>query len=156
MVRVSKYLAIIVLVLSAVSVAVGATFIYQAFEKEAWIKEAMHVEKVTLGIPEAEVKTGNVIDTAEEAQAAADTIREHRRGIAPTYQALLGEGRYDPTNPEHLSYTQALNMENYLYMAVLAFGITTALSGVGAFMILAGLAFAATGVVLLELSKRIE
>src|SRR4030042_1337903 len=156
MVRISKYLAIIVLVLSAVSVAIGATFIYQAVEKKTWIEEAMRVEKVTLGIPEAEVKTGNVIDTAEEAQAADDTIREHRRGIAPTYEALLGGGQYDPTNPKHLSYTQALNMENYLYMAVLAFGVTTEILGTGGFVIIVGLAFAATGVVLLELAKKIQ
>jgi len=156
MVRMSQYLASMVLVLSVVFVAIGATFIYQAVEKKTWIEEVMRVEKVTLGIPEAEVKTGNVVDTAEEAQAAADTIREHRRGIAPTYQALLGGGKYDPAKPEHLSYTQALNMENYLYMAVLAFGVTTEILGAGVFMIIVGLAFAVTGVVLLELAKRIQ
>jgi hypothetical protein len=156
MVRISQYLASIVLVLSIVSIAIGATFIYQAVEKKTWIEEAMRVEKVTLGIPEAEVKTGNVIDTAEEAQAAADSIREHRHSIAPTYEELLGGGKYDPTNPKHLTYSQAINMENYLYLSVLGFGIITALSGVGAFMILVGLAFAATGVVLLELAKRVH
>jgi len=143
-----------ILVLSVASVIVGATFIYQAVEKKTWIEGAMRVEKVTLGIPEAEMKTGNVVDTAEEAQAAADTIREHRRGIAPTYQTLLSGGKYDPTKPEHLSYTQALNMENYLYMAVLAFGVATEILGTGVFMIIVGLAFSATGVVLLELAKR--
>ena len=111
MVRISQYLAIMVLVLSVVSIVIGATFIYQAIDKKTWMEEAMRAEKVTLGIPEAEAKAGNVVDTAEEAQVAADTIREHRRGIALTYQALLGGGKYDSTNPEHLTYTQALNME---------------------------------------------
>jgi len=156
MARISQYLASIILVLSVVSVAIGATFIYQAIEKRAWIEEAMRVEKVTLGISEAEVEVGNVVDTAEEAQVAADIIREHRRGIAPTYQSLLGGGKYDSTKPEHLSYTQALNMENYLYMAVLAFGVTTEILGTGVFMIIVGLAFAATGVVLFELAKRTQ
>ncbi len=156
MLRISKYLAIVVLVLSVVSIAIGATFIYQAVEKKTWIEEAMRVEKVTFGIPEAAAKAGDVIDTSKEAQAAADTIREHRHSIAPTYEELLGGGKYDPTNPKHLTYSQAINMENYLYLSVLGFGIITALSGVGTFMILVGLAFAATGVVLLELAKRVH
>ena len=154
MIRISRYLIIVLLVIAVVSVAVGATFISQAVAKENWIKEAMRQEKVTLGLPEEAVKRGEVIDTAKEAQIAADTIREHRRAIAPTYDALLTGGRYDPTNPKHLSYTQALNMENYLYMSVLAFGVTTALTGTGVFMILVGIALGATGVVLLRLAKK--
>ena len=156
MLHISRYLAMVVLILAVVSVAIGATFIFQAVDKEAWIKETMRAEKVTFGVPEAAAKAGDVIDTAKEAQVAADTIREHRRGIAPTYQALLGGGKYDPTNPAHLMYTQALNMENYLYMAVLAFGVTAAIIGTGVFMVFVGIAFAATGVVLLELAKRIQ
>ena len=41
-------------------------------------------------------------------------------------------------------------------MAVLAFGVTTVISGTGVFMVFVGIAFAATGVVLLELAKRIQ
>lgn len=133
-----KYLTVSLFLIAAVSIALGATFIYQALDKEQWIKQAMRQEKVVLGLPEEAVKKGEVIDTAAEAQAAADLIREHRRNIAPTYEALLAGGRYDPSNPKHLSYTQALNMENYLYMAVLALGVTTAFAGIGSFMVLSG------------------
>ena len=156
MARTSRYLAILVLILAVVSIGIGATFIFQAQDKETWMKNAMQEEKVTFGIPEAAAKAGDVIDTPEEAQAAADTIREHRHSIAPTYQELLGGGKYDPTNPKHLTYSQAINMENYLYLSVLGFGVTTALTGVGAFMILVGIAFGATGVVLLELVKKTQ
>ncbi|MBM3141887.1 MAG: hypothetical protein FJ005_02400 [Chloroflexi bacterium] len=156
MLHISRYLAMVVLILAAVSVAIGATFIFQAVDKEAWMKEAMRAEKVTFGVPEAAAKAGDVIDTAEEAQAAADTIREHRHSIAPTYQELLDGGKYDPTNPKHLTYSQAINMENYLYLSVLGFGVTTALMGAGVFMILAGIAFSATGMVLLRLARRIS
>lgn len=154
MARTSRYLAILVLILAVVSIGIGATFIFQAQAKQNWVKSAMQEEKVTFGIPEAAAKAGDVIDTPEEAQAAADTIREHRHGIAPTYEELLGGGKYDPTNPKHLTYSQAINMENYLYLSVLGFGVTTALTGVGAFMLLVGIAFGATGVVLLELTRR--
>ena len=156
MIHISQYLAITVLVLAVVSVAIGATFIYQAVEKEGWMREAMQVEKVTLGLPESAVESGEVVDSQEEAQIAGDTIREHRRSIASTYDELLAGGRYDPTNPQHLSYAQALNMENYLYLAVLGFGVTTVIVGTGAFMILMGIALSATGVVLLGLAGRIS
>ena len=152
--RITRYLAIMVLLAGVAGVVIGSVFIAQAVEKNNWMKEAMRVEYVTLGLSEEQVEKGEVIDTAEEAQAAGDTIREHRRNIASTYEDLLGGGRYDPTNPEQLSYAQALNMENYLYLAVLGFGVTTVIIGAGVFMVIMGIALGGTGVVLLRLTKR--
>jgi len=148
--RMSYYLSIIVILLGAVAIVVGAVFIYQAHDKESWMKEAMREERVTLGLTEVQIAAGEVIDTAEEAMTAGDTIREHRRSIASSYQELLAGGQYDPTNPEQLSYAQALNMENYLYLAVLGFGVTTVIYGVGAFMLVVGVALVGTGVVLFQ------
>ena len=146
--RTDYFLTIVVLLSGVVAIVVGAVFIYQAFEKENWMKEAMRLEQVTLGLTEEQIAAGELIDTAGEAQSAADTIREHRRSIASSYQELLEGGQYDPTNPAHLSYAQALNMENYLYLAVLGFGVTTVIYGIGAFMIIVGIALACAGVVL--------
>ena len=146
--RMKYYLSIMVLLLGVVAMVVGAVFMYQAYEKESWMKEAMRSENVTLGLTEEQIAAGELIDTAGEAQSAADTIREHRRSIASSYQELLAGGQYDPTNPAHLSYAQALNMENYLYLAVLGFGVTTVIYGTGAFMIIVGIALAGTGIVL--------
>jgi hypothetical protein len=72
-----------------------------------------------------------VIDLMQDdpAQKAADTIAGHRRVISPSYQDLLGSGRFDPTNPQHLTYAQAMNLENYLYMAVTAFGLIQVVDG---------------------------
>ena len=78
-------------------------------------------------------------------QAAGDVVREHRHGISPTYGDLLAGGRFDPTNPTQLSYAQALNLENYLYLAVASFGVFTVVKGVGAFMIVTGLGLGITG-----------
>jgi len=154
--RISQYLAIMVLLVGVVGMVIGSIFIAQAVEKNNWMREAMQVEYVTLGLSEEQIAEGEVIDTAEEAQVAGDAIREHRRGIAATYNELLGGGRYDPTNPKHLSYAQALNMENYLYLAVLGFGVTTVITGTGALMIIMGIALGATGVVLLRLARKIS
>lgn len=153
MLRLSRYLAILVLILGVVGIVVGSVFIAQAIEKGNWMRQAMRVEHVTLGLSEEQVAEGQVIDTAEEAQIVGDTIREHRRNIASTYEELLAGGRFDPTNPQHLSYAQGLNMENYLYLAVLGFGVTTVITGTGVFMIITGLALSGTGVVLLRLAK---
>ena len=112
----------------------------------------MRIEHITLDIEGAELE-GKVIDSLGEAQKAGDTIREHRRGIAATYEDLLGENRFDPTNPRHLTYAQALNLENYLYLAVVAFGLTQSVTASGVFMVITGIALGGTGVMLYRLSQ---
>jgi hypothetical protein len=133
----------VVMIIAVAALVIGIVFVYQGVSKANMITGQMREEAVAAssfieGAPE-----GDVIDTAAEAQQAADTIKEHRKNIAPTYQELLAGGRYDPTNPKHLSYTQALNMENYLYMGVFALGFTQAVTVIGVFMILMGLALCA-------------
>ena len=156
MLKVNQLLIVIALILAVVSIAMGATFIYQAIEKESWMREAIQAEKVTLGLTEDAIKNGEIVDSLEEAQIAGDTIREHRRGIATTYDELLAGGRYDASNPQHLTYAQALNMENYLYLGVLGFGVTTVIMVTGVFMILAGIVFGIVGVVLFRLTRRLS
>lgn len=150
--RISRYLAIVVLLLGVVGIVIGAVFIGQGVTRNNQLKEAMQVEHVTLGI-EGAAEEGEVIDSLEEALVAGDTIREHRRGIAATYEDLLGGERYDPTNPEHLSYAQALNLENYLYLAAVAFGLTTVTMVSGVFMVIAGIALGVAGLMLLTLTR---
>ncbi|MFC1903977.1 hypothetical protein ACFLXJ_01380 [Chloroflexota bacterium] len=149
-----KGTALVVLFVGVVAIVMGAVFVGQGVAKDNQLKEAMRLEHVNLGI-ESEL-TGEVIDSLPEALEAGDTIREHRRGIAASYSDLLGEGRYDPTNPEHLTYAQALNLENYLYLAVVAFGLTQAVMASGAFMVITGIALGGTGVVLYRLSKKVS
>ena len=148
-----RSLSIIVVLLGVVAIVVGFAFIGLGVARNYELKEAMRVEHVTLGIEGEE--TNQVIDSLNESKAAGDTIREHRRGIAPTYEELLGGGRYDPSNPQQLTYAQALNLENYLYLAVVAFGLTQAVMGTGAFMILTGLAIGGTGIALYQVQHRL-
>ena len=151
--RMGRYLSILVLVLGAIAFIIGAAFIYQGIAKQDLIRTQMQVEKVTYLLPEEEIQKGNVIDTAEEAQMVANTVKEHRHQIAPTYDDLLQGGRYDPTNPKHLTYSQAINLENYLYLGALAFGLSTVVLASGAFMIVTGVALGITGMVLLGLTR---
>ena len=154
--NITRFLAILVLFLGIVAIVFGGVFIGQGIAKNNELKEAMQAEAVLLPLhPEEDIDPG-IIDNAEEAQAAGDIIREHRRGIAPTYQELLGEGRYDPTNPQHLSYAQALNMENYLYLAVVGFGLTQAVTASGAFMLITGFALWGTWLALYQLNRQLS
>jgi hypothetical protein len=149
-----KTMAIVIVLLGVVAVVFGAVFIGQGISKNNQLVAAMQVEQVALGI-ESELE-GEVIDSLGEAMEAGDTIREHRRGIAPTYSDLLGGERYDPADPLQLTYAQALNLENYLYLAVVAFGLTQSVTASGVFMVVTGLALGGTGVVLYRLGQRVS
>ena len=149
--NITRSISILVILLGLVSIIIGGVFLGLGFSKDGQLKEAMRLENVSLGI-ESELE-GQVIDSLSEAEIAGDTIREHRHGIAATYEDLLGEGRYDPTNPQHLSYAQALNLENYLYLAVVAFGLTQAVIGVGVALIIIGLAIGGVGWAILRISR---
>ena len=142
-----KKLGIITIVFAIISLAMGIVFIQQGFEKEAYLVGAMEQEQIELDGVEG------IIDTPEEAQIAGDTVREHRHGIAPTYGDLLGEDRFNPAKPEQLSYAQALNLENYLYLAVASFGIFTVVKAAGAFMVVTGLALGTAGLGLIRVSS---
>jgi uncharacterized membrane protein len=141
----SKYMPLsrIVMIMAVAALVLGIVFVVQGVTKANMIKEQMREEAVPASMFIGNATAGDVIDSAGEAQKAADTIKEHRQKIAPNYEALLAGGRYDPTNPKHLSYTQALNMENYLYMGVFALGFTQAVTVIGVFMIVVGIALMA-------------
>jgi hypothetical protein len=148
-----RKLAILVIVLGLVAIVLGGVFIAQGVAKNNLVVNRMNVEKVTLALDPNNPAAFTQINNAADAQEAADIIASHRRGIAPTYQDLLGSGRFDPTNPQHLTYAQAMNLENYLYMAVTAFGLIQVVLASGVFMTVTGVALGATGVALLGLGR---
>jgi hypothetical protein len=151
--KIKRYMPLsrIVMIMAVASLVMGVVFVAQGATKAGWIQSSMEQEKVPASIFAGNTTAqGDIIDTAQEAQLAADTIRQHRRNIAPTYEDLLADsgGRYDPTDPTDLSYTQALNMENYLYMAVFALSFTQVVIAAGAFMIFTGVGLGAASLAL--------
>jgi hypothetical protein len=156
--RIGQYspLSMVVMIVALVAIVLGTFFIVQGVTKADWMSEAMRQEQITLGLDETAIANGELVDTAGEAQAAGDTIREHRRTIAPTYDELLGGGRYNASNPDHLTYAQALNMENYLYLGVLGFGVTDIALASGAFMVAVGIALGAIAIALLRRKKTVS
>jgi hypothetical protein len=137
--------SIIVIVIALGALVMGAAFLYEAFSKQAYMVDAMRQEKISLS--DLGIKDGppGIIDDMQKAQIAADTVRTHRHTIAPSYGQLMGGGKYDPTNPTHLVYAQALNIENYLYMAVLGFGVIQIAMAAGGFMIMVAIALGIIG-----------
>jgi hypothetical protein len=150
-----KYLGIGIMGLALVSLVIGVVFIAEGIIKNNLIVDRMNVEKVSLNIDPDNPTVFTPINNSEDAQRAADLIAQHRRSIAPTYQDLLaqGNGRFDPTNPTHLSYAQAMNLENYLYMAVTAFGLIQATIANGVFMVVVGLAIGIVGFIIWRASR---
>jgi hypothetical protein len=145
--------AVILFVLAFIGLMMGAAFLYEAFSKQAYLVDAMSQEKISLA--DLGIKNGppGIIDSMEKAQIAADTVRTHRHTIAPSYGALMGGGKYDPSNPTHLLYAQALNIENYLYLSVLGFGVIQIATAAGAFMIVVAVALLVIGLLFLKMAK---
>lgn len=136
---------VVVAIVGIVAIVIGVIFLYEAYAKKAFLDQAVRQEKIVLGLTPEQIAKGEILDTPEELQMAGDTVRSHRREIAPTYQELLGGKKFDPTNPKHITYMQALNLENYLYLAVASYGLITVVQASGIFMILAGIAHLITG-----------
>ncbi len=148
-----RRVAILVAVLGLVALVLGGVFIGEGIAKNNLIVDRMKVEKVTLALDPNNPNVYTQINNANDAQKAADTIASHRRAIAPTYQDLLGNGKFDPTNPQDLTYAQAMNLENYLYMAVTAFGLIQVTMANGVFMVITGIALGGTGLALYRIGR---
>ncbi len=144
----NRILSLSVSILGLVAIVVGAVFVFQGVSKNNLIVERMKVEKVALALDPNNPNQLTQIQTGDDAQSAADVIAVHRRAISPSYQDLLGGGRFDPTKPQQLTYAQAMNIENYLYLAVTAFGLVQVVMVAGAFMIVTGVALGLTGLLL--------
>ena len=152
--RWSKLIALVVMVLGLVNVAVGITFIAIGADKHQYLISTMKTEQITLGIPDQSIAQGEVIDTMGEAQIAGDIVRSHRHQIAPTYGDLLGGEKFDPGDPRQLTYAQAMNIENYLYLAVASFGLTYLSVGAGVALLLGGIAVIGVALLLYAWARR--
>jgi hypothetical protein len=155
--KIIKNLSILILVFGAIALIMGIAFTYEGASKYIWLTDIMKQEDITLSALGVTGSNANkVVDNQATAQIAGDTVRGHRHAIAPTYSDLLAGGKFDPTNPKDLSYAQAINLENYLYLAVLSFGVTDIAMAAGGFMIIMALALGATGFVLMRVSHIVK
>jgi hypothetical protein len=148
-------LALLILILGVIGVIIGGVFIWEGVAKNNLITDRMKIEKVSLALDPNNPQQLTAVTDAASAQKIADKIAADRRAIAPTYQDILAGGRFDPTNAKQVSYAQAMNLENYLYLAVTAFGLIQVVMGTGAYMIVVGLAVFLIGLVLYRFNGNI-
>jgi hypothetical protein len=144
MIRTTRYLAVVVLLLGVIGLGIGAAFIVQGIDKNNVITEAMRIEQATYGGNE---EIAGVIDTSEEAQLMAETLREHRLDVGLYTQLERDDPRRD-------TILKAMTMENSLNLAQLGYGVTTVVIVSGVFMIIMGVALGGTGLGLYRLSGR--
>jgi hypothetical protein len=157
--RLARFIGIAVIGLGIAALVMGVAFVVEGQSKADYIKEQMRAEQVTLAALGIEGATeGNIIDSAAEAEKVANVVKEHRLSIAPTYADLMAmspTGRYDPTIKAHLSYNQAMNLENYLYLGVASLGLTTVTIISGIFMMVTGLGLSLIGFAVQRLAKKL-
>jgi len=157
--RLGRFVSIAIIGLGIAVLAMGVAFVFEGQSKANYIKDQMRAEAVSMAVLGVEgVDPNNVIDSAAEAEKVANRVKEHRLGIAPTYadlMALSPTGKYNPSVTAHLSYNQAMNLENYLYLGVASLGLTTVTIVIGISMIVTGLALALIGFALGRLPKKV-
>jgi len=157
--RLARFIGIAVIGLGIAALVMGVAFVVEGQSKANYIKKSMRQEQVTmaaLGIEGAD--PDNLVDSAAEAEKVANLVKEHRLSIAPTYADLMAmspTGRYDPSIKAHLSYAQAMNLENYLYLGVASLGLTTVTIVSGVFMMVTGLGLSLTGFALGLLARKV-
>jgi len=157
--RLTRFIGIAVIGLGIAALVMGIAFVVEGQSKANYIKDQMRAEQVTLtalGIEGAD--PDNFIDSAAEAERVANVVKEHRLSIAPTYADLMAmspTGRYDSSIKAHLSYNQAMNLENYLYLGVASLGLTTVTIVSGIFMMVTGLGLSLIGFAVQRLAKRL-
>lgn len=151
--KIVRVLGLLALLAGVAAVVIGGVFIGEGIAKNNLIVDRMNIEKVSLNLDPNNPTVFTQINNSEDAQRAADQIAEHRRKIAPTYQDLLAGKQFDSTNATQLKYAQAMNLENYLYMAVTAFGLIQVTIANGVFMVIVGLGAVGTGFALYRISR---
>ena len=142
-----KTIGTIVLLMGLVCLVIGGIFIWQSFDVKAKVTEGLLDEQISTGIPQEGDEGYNpnnlYVDTAAEAQVAHDTILSHMRdGDTPRY------GDTERDSEERAAYVDGITLRNSLTIAVMGFGISTMALGIGVFMLIAGVAFGGTGLVL--------
>ncbi len=135
--------------MSVVSIGVGVVFIAQGLATKQIIIDGLRSERITLAIEDSEALSGEVVDTLEEAQAAAETITQHLRERYGTY-ADTARG-----SDERASYLDALTLINSLNQAVMGFGMVTVIIVSGVLLIITGFTGGTIGIAMIELARRV-
>ena len=118
------------LALGLVLVAAGAYTLAQALSVRDQIRDELRDEQIVTS-QDARIP-GVLVEDAETARAQADAIKEHTLGRWGPYSQLPRE------DPRRAQYIDGVALRTALNLAVMGFGITDLLVGLGAILIVAG------------------
>jgi hypothetical protein len=149
----SKNIGMAVMLLGVVCLVVGGIFIWQSFSVKSNVVNTMRLMNESYaGTPEYITADGEiheysrqidgVIDTQWEAKEVTDTLMAHRLSEYPPFTSM------DRDDPDRATVIQGISMETALTAAQMGFGISTMALGIGAFMLVTGVALGGTGLVL--------
>lgn len=148
-----RIVVIIIFVLGVAVIAGGIGSLVVGRSNAADVTNNLKNEKISLAVFDEDAPKDAIISNAAEARQAVNVLIEHRKKIAPTYSDLLGGEKFDPTNTKELTYAQAMNLQNSMTTAVLAYGLTTTLTLIGSMLLVVGIAIVLMGVVLIWPAK---
>jgi len=125
-----------------VLVAAGAFMAYQGRVAHNDVRDTLAEERI-ITAEDAEIPLAEV-DSAAEAKAQADIIREHALAITggKTYAEL------DRDDPARATYLNSVTLRTALMTSYLAFNVADLVIGIGAIVILLGLSHVVLGVYL--------
>lgn len=140
--RITRYAGVGISVLGLAIIALGVFFVTEGFAAKAEVREAMIAEQVTVTIDEVTVPVAD----QETAMAMAEVITGHTLG---TYGPWQGMERDDP---HRASMLDGLTLRNSLTLGRMALDVGDLVTGLGAVSALMGVAFIATGAVVVGLA----
>lgn len=141
---IKRYMWLATAVFGAILLAMGAFFVYEAFDAKALIRAELADEAVVTGDDAA--IPGVLVTNAAAAQAESDVIKAHTWGKYGPYSLM------DREDPNRVTYLKGLTLRNSLNMAVLGFGVADLAMATGAAIMLIGFAAAALGAPVLYLA----
>jgi len=152
----NRNIGTIILLLGLVCLVIGGIFIWQSIDVKSNVVTQMKIMNESYGgqpeyltidgeIIEYPKQIDGIIDTQWEAKYVADTLMAHRLNPDEGYPPFTEMERDDPARA---TVIQGITMETALTLAQVGFGISTMALGIGVFMLIAGVAFGGTGLVL--------
>ncbi len=140
--RFTRYAGVGISVLGLAIIALGVFFVTEGFTAKAEVQEAMIAEQVTVTIDEVKVPVAD----QETAMAMAEVITGHTLGTYGPWQEM------ERDDPHRATMLDGLTLRNSLTLGRMALDVSDLVAGLGAVIALMGVAFTATGAVVVGLA----
>lgn len=143
--KTTRYIGAAISVLGLAVIALGVFFVTQGFAAKSEIQAALIEEQVTTTVDEVKVP----VTTGELAMAQADLIKSHTLGNFGPWSSM------ERDDPNRATMLDGLTLRNSLTLARMALDVSDLVAGLGAVIAVIGVAFTATGAVIISLASKV-